>query len=175
MKRVILVTGGARSGKSRYALEFARTRGRKAFIATATACDEEMRERIAKHQAERSEEFLTIEEPFDLAGALQSLPGGTEVAVVDCLTVWLGNLMHRSGAAMEPPPEIDAFLDSLRNPPCDIIIVSNEVGMGIVPDNEMSRRFRDLAGALNVRVAKIADDVVLLVSGIPVHIKGTKL
>ncbi|MEI6971610.1 MAG: bifunctional adenosylcobinamide kinase/adenosylcobinamide-phosphate guanylyltransferase [bacterium] len=172
MGKVIMLTGGARSGKSRYALELVRSRGRKAFIATATACDGEMAERIARHREERSGDFVTIEEPMDLAGAVRSLPAGTDVAIVDCLTVWLGNLMHHSGGIAGQPPEVDAFLETLRNPPCDLVIVTNEVGMGIVPDNELGRKFRDLAGILNARVAGIAANVVLLVSGIPIHIKG---
>lgn len=172
MKKITLVTGGARSGKSRYALGAAQSGGRKAFVATATACDPEMAERIAKHRSERAKDFLTIEEPLNLAGALRSLPGDTEAAIVDCLTVWMGNLMHRYGTVDKHRPEIEAFLEVLNSPPCDLIIVTNEVGMGIVPDNEAGRRFRDLAGSLNARVAQIADTVVFLVSGVALTIKG---
>ena len=174
MGRIVMVTGGARSGKSRYALELAGRRNRKAFIATATACDSEMTERIARHRMERAKDFLTIEEPLDVASALGSVPIDTDVAVVDCLTVWMGNLMHRHGTTDKPFPEIDAFLEILKTPPCNLIIVTNEVGMGIVPDNEPGRSFRDLAGSLNARVARAADVVVLLVSGIPLTIKGEK-
>jgi len=174
MKKVILVTGGARSGKSRYALEYVSARKRKAFIATATACDEEMSDRIAKHREERAKDFLTIEEPLDLAKALRLLPHDTDVVVVDCLTVWMGNLMHRDGVGGRPQVEIEDLLEVLRNPSCDVILVTNEVGMGIVPDNEMGRCFRDLAGSVNARVAQIADTVVLLVSGVPLTIKGKK-
>ncbi|MEI6218794.1 MAG: bifunctional adenosylcobinamide kinase/adenosylcobinamide-phosphate guanylyltransferase [bacterium] len=172
MKKVILVTGGARSGKSRYALEYVSAKKRKAFIATATAFDKEMSERITKHREERSKDFLTIEEPIDLAKALRSLPRDTDVVVVDCLTVWMGNLLHRDGAGGRHQLEIEDLLEVLRSPPCEVILVTNEVGMGIVPDNEMGRYFRDIAGSVNARVAQIADTVVLLVSGVPLIIKG---
>lgn len=175
MKTILLLTGGARSGKSRFALEAVPAGARKAFIATATACDGEMVERIAKHRAERATDFLTIEEPIDLAKALRSLPRDTDVAIIDCLTVWMGNLMHRYGEEEKPLLEIESFIEVLNNPPCNLILVTNEVGMGIVPDNEMARRFRDWAGRLNARVAQIADTVVLLVSGIPLTIKGEGL
>lgn len=167
------MTGGVRSGKSRFALAAAMPGKKRVFIATATACDAEMAQRIARHRKERVDDFLTIEEPLDLAGALRSVPAGTDVAVVDCLTVWLGNLMHHHGATTESFEQVGAFLGELANATCHVIIVTNEVGMGIVPDTEMGRRFRDLAGNLNAGVAQIADDVVLLVSGIPLAIKGT--
>ena len=174
-RRLTLVTGGARSGKSRFALESAMPRARKAFIATATPCDKEMAARIARHRSERGADFLTIEEPLDLAGALGALPRDMDVAVVDCLTLWLGNLMHKYGGIREDDcPEIEALVEALRSPPCDLLVVTNEVGMGIVPENEAARTFRDVAGRLNARVARMADNVVLLVSGIPVTIKGTE-
>ena len=170
MKRT-LVTGGGRSGKSRYALDLALPRDSKAFIATAEPLDDEMRARIAKHREDRGEEFITIEEPFDLAAALQSLPEGTEVAVIDCLTVWLGNLVHRHRSGEGGFPEVPALVEVLRDPPCDLIIVTNEVGMGIVPNSEIARRFRDLAGTVNQTVAALADEVVLMVSGVPLVVK----
>lgn len=175
MGKVILVTGGARSGKSNYALASAMSGRKRAFIATATACDAEMAERIAKHRLERADGFLTIEEPLDLAGALRSLPAGTDAVIVDCLTVWMGNLMHHHGAAEQTFPQVVEFLKAIRNVSCDLLIVTNEVGMGLVPDNEMGRNFRDMAGRLNAQVAQIADVVVLLVSGIPLTIKGKSI
>lgn len=171
MKRILLITGGVRSGKSRYALAAAKPYARRAFVATAVALDEEMTHRIRRHQAERRGKFATVEEPEDLAGALQSIPAGTGVAVIDCLTVWLGNLMHRHGASRRAFPEMSAFLRALKSPPCDLIIVTNEVGFGIVPENAMARAFRDMAGTLNRRVAERATDVILMISGIPVSIK----
>ena len=171
MHRIVLVTGGARSGKSRYAMDAARPYQRRAFIATAIPFDEEMKDRIAKHRADRRDEYLTIEEPVDLASAIAALPPGLNVALIDCLTVWLGNLVHHYGPETSWFPEIDAFLDVLARPPCNMVIVTNEVGMGIVPDNPMARAFRDLAGRANALVAAAANEVVLLVSGIPVVIK----
>jgi adenosylcobinamide kinase/adenosylcobinamide-phosphate guanylyltransferase len=172
MKKIVLVTGGSRSGKSRYAMETALWYGRRAFIATGTACDGEMAQRIAAHRAERGERFVTIEEPTDLAGALGRLPPGTEVALLDCLTVWVGNLMHAHGDEAATYPEMEALYKALEDPPVDVILVTNEVGSGIVPANAMARRFRDLAGTVNQRVAARADKVVFCVSGIPVTIKG---
>lgn len=175
MRRVVVITGGARSGKSRYALDLARRRdGKKAFVATAEPTDDEMRERIRRHREARGESFTTVEEPLELGPAIRSLPAGTEVAVVDCLTVWLGNLMHRRPSGDAGLPQVASFLEAVRDPPCDLVIVTNEVGMGIVPDNEAARRFRDLAGALNQEIAALADRVVLMVSGVPVVVKDRK-
>jgi len=171
MRRISLVTGGGRSGKSSYALRRADACARKAFIATAQACDEEMRERIERHRRDRPGSFVTIEEPVDLAGAVRAVPQDTEVAVIDCLTVWLGNLV-RDGDLPDEPQEVADFLQVLEDPPCDLIIVTNEVGMGIIPANALARRFRDVAGRLNQRVARLADDVILVVSGIPLALKG---
>jgi len=172
LSRVTLVTGGARSGKSRHALALMEPYARRAFIATAEAIDEEMRDRIARHQAERADSFLTVEAPLHLGEAIRALPEGVEAAVVDCLTVWLGNLMHHYGedeAALGA--RVEELIAALRQPPCDLVIVTNELGMGIVPDNELARRFRDLAGWLNQDVAELADAVVLVVSGVPLHLK----
>jgi len=177
MGKIILITGGARSGKSSHALATAMESYEcRAFIATAEALDDEMRERIAKHKSERRNFFDTIEEPVDLMAAFGKLFMQTEVAIIDCLTVWLGNLFHRNqddSAAVRRI--IDAFADDLKarkNRLCDLIFVTNEVGWGIVPENRLSRDYRDLAGHLNRRVAEISDQVVLCVSGIPVEIKG---
>jgi adenosylcobinamide kinase/adenosylcobinamide-phosphate guanylyltransferase len=168
-----MLTGGARSGKSRRALELARARdGRKAFIATAEVTDEEMRARIERHKLERGPDFDTVEAPLDLAGALRTLPPDTAVAVVDCLTVWVGNLMHHRGAEAEEYAEIGEFLAAIEAPPCDLIVVTNELGMSIIPANAMARRFRDLAGRLNQEVARRADRAVLMVSGLPLQLKG---
>jgi adenosylcobinamide kinase/adenosylcobinamide-phosphate guanylyltransferase len=170
---VTLITGGSRSGKSRYALEQARGYKRPAFVATAIPFDAELRDRIARHQVERHPRFTTIEAPYDLAAALRSLPDGTDAAVIDCLTVWLGNLVHRYGDAQTDCAELGAFLAAIEAPPCDLWIVTNELGSGIVPDSALSRRFRDVAGRLNQDVARRADRVVLLVCGCPVAVKGT--
>ncbi len=172
MNSITLVTGGARSGKSRYAVEKALRFEKRVFIATAVAFDDGMRRRIAAHRAERAGRFITIEEPHDLAGAFDRVSPDTDVVLVDCLTVWLGNLMHRHGDDEDEFSEVQPFIDRLQARTFDTIVVTNEVGDGIVPENETARRFRDLAGRLNQDVARIADCVVLTVCGIPTAIKG---
>ena len=172
MNRIVLITGGARSGKSRYALNEAERASKRAFIATAERTDDEMRARISRHQKERGSAYITVEEPLDLASALDRIPADIEVAVVDCLTVWLGNLMHYRSSAKDAYDEVDAFLGVIKAPPCKLVIVSNEVGMGLVPESAMGRRFRDLAGQVNQAVAAMADRVVFMVSGVPIPAKG---
>jgi len=168
---ITFVTGGARSGKSRYALDLAGGYARPAFIATAEPFDDEMRDRIQRHREEREERFFTIEEPVDLAGALRRLPPGTEIAIVDCLTVWLGNLLHRreDGEEIE---ETEAFLEALADVPCPLVVVSNEVGFGGIAMSPMGRTFTDLLGRLNQEVAARADRAVMIVSGLPLFLKG---
>ena len=166
---ILLVTGGSRSGKSRFALDRALRYPRRVFIATAEAFDDEMRARIERHRAERGDTFRTLEEPRCLADALLSVRDA-DVILVDCLTVWLGNLMHYGGA----DEEIPLFLDALRRVSADVILVTNEVGMGIIPHDAMTREYRDRAGFLNQDVAARADEVVFTVSGIPMTIKGAQ-
>jgi adenosylcobinamide kinase / adenosylcobinamide-phosphate guanylyltransferase len=170
MRKITLITGGGRSGKSGLALSRAEHYGSRAFIATAEPIDGEMQERIARHKQERAHSFITIEEPIDLDAALGKVPVGVEVVVVDCLAVWVGNLMHHC-----PPREQEAigrFIDGIGKTTIDLILVTNEVGMGIIPDNEMSRQYRDLLGMVNQRIAAVAHEVILMVSGIPLVIKG---
>lgn len=171
MKRIILVTGGSRSGKSKHALKLAAPYNNKVFIATAEATDDEMRARIELHRRERDPSFLTLEEPVELAATLKSLPEGTEVAVLDCITVWLANLAHRDKIIDGICPEIDAFLDTLDTPVCHLILVTNEVGMGIIPGDSVTRRFRDKAGAVNQELAQRAHEVIFTVCGIPLRVK----
>jgi adenosylcobinamide kinase/adenosylcobinamide-phosphate guanylyltransferase len=144
----------------------------RVFLATATAFDGEMADRIARHRRERAERFTTVEAPLDLATALAHLPSETDVALVDCLTVWLGNLFERHGAERESFEEVAAFLRVIESPPCDLVVVTNEVGMGIVPENALARRFRDVAGRLNSEVAARANRVALMVCGLPIWAKG---
>jgi adenosylcobinamide kinase/adenosylcobinamide-phosphate guanylyltransferase len=165
---LVLVGGGARSGKSRWALERARKRGgRLVYIATAEALDDEMSARIAKHRAERDSAFQTIEEPLDLARSLRSADG--DAIVVDCLTLWLSNRMHAS---------LDQTLDQTEDAiaaaaaqKAEVIVVTNEVGCGIVPENALAREFRDLAGIMNQRFAEAADEVYWMVFGQPLRVK----
>lgn len=174
MNSVTLNTGGARSGKSRYALSLASQYEKRGFIATAVACDDEMKARIKAHKKERGSSFITIEEPYKITDAVHSLGEKLECIVLDCVTVWLGNIMHTYGEGAEIYPEAERFIESLGKPPCDLIIVTNEVGTGIIPHNSLARQFRDTAGSVNQRIADLSDTVVLMVSGIPVFIKGKK-
>ncbi len=169
--RLTLITGGARSGKSRFALHLAAPYDMRVFIATAQVLDAEMEDRIRRHQEERKDRFATMEEPLDLAGAVRRIPEGTGVAVIDCMTVWLGNLMHHQNVESEDAPSIAAFLDAISMPPCDVVIVTNEVGSGLVPPDAMSRRFRDIAGYLNRKIASVADEVYLVACGLPLKLK----
>lgn len=169
--RVTFVIGGTRSGKSSFALrEASRLAGRKVFVATARAFDAEMEERIEKHRAERGADWETCEEPVDLAGAVRKVSLTHDVALIDCLTLWLSNLLGERDTAQRAQ---DDFVDSLKalERGTHLFVVSNEVGMGIVPENALAREFRDVAGRLNQRVAEAASEVFLVVAGIPVKIK----
>ncbi|HSP70190.1 MAG TPA: bifunctional adenosylcobinamide kinase/adenosylcobinamide-phosphate guanylyltransferase [Bryobacteraceae bacterium] len=157
---VVLVGGGSRSGKSRWALDRARKRGgRLVFIATAESLDEEMAGRITKHRADRGEEFQTIEEPLELARAIRSVQG--DAIVVDCLTLWLSN-----GAG-----DVEDAISAAQEHTGEVIFVTNEVGCGIVPDNALAREFRDRAGFVNQRFAEAADEVYWMVFGQPLRVK----
>lgn len=164
------VLGGARSGKSRHAEALVRSLspGPWTYIATAQAFDAEMEERIARHRADRGDGWVTVEAPHDLAGALVSAGGGPGAVLVDCLTLWLTN---RLLAEADLSAETDAFVAVLRRTAAPVVLVSNEVGLGIVPDNALSRRFRDAAGRLHQAVATTADRVTLVVAGLPVAVK----
>jgi adenosylcobinamide kinase/adenosylcobinamide-phosphate guanylyltransferase len=164
---VILIGGGARSGKSRYALEKARSiPGTRIFVATAQPSDEEMTARIRSHRQERGEEFTTIEEPIELPRIISETK--FDVLVIDCLTLWLSNIMFA------PPKncDIEALEKAVESAAGTIIFVTNEVGSGIVPtDHALSREFRDRAGILNQRIASLACEVYLMVFGQPLRIK----
>ncbi|MCG3112642.1 MAG: bifunctional adenosylcobinamide kinase/adenosylcobinamide-phosphate guanylyltransferase [Candidatus Manganitrophus sp. SB1] len=173
MNRLILILGGARSGKSRFALERGETLGEeKIFIATARPSDAEMARRIERHRRERPEGWKTLEEPLHLADRLQSMQG-KGVAVIDCLTLWLSNLLTAVGEDEEKIlGAIDRLVSVARSVNFSIIAVSNEVGLGIVPtDHSLSRLFRDLSGLLHQRWAAEADEVFWMMAGIAVPIK----
>ncbi len=163
---IILIGGGARSGKSRYALEKARgIAGTRAFVATAQAFDEEMTTRIRLHQEDRGGDFTTIEEPIELARVITA--SNFDVLVVDCLTLWLSNIMFADRF-----DQIDALIAASKVTMGTVIFVTNEVGSGIVPtDHALARDFRDRAGILNQRIAAIAQEVYLMVFGQPLRIK----
>ncbi|GAA0310032.1 bifunctional adenosylcobinamide kinase/adenosylcobinamide-phosphate guanylyltransferase [Rhodovulum strictum] len=168
MGHVILVTGGARSGKSSHAeARVAALPGERVYIATARPEDDEMRARIAHHIARRGPGWLTLEEPFDLAGALDRTDGRGP-RLVDCLTLWLANLMF---ADRDWSPEADLLIAALARQNSPVVLVSNEVGMGIVPENALARAFRDAQGWLNQRVAAMANEVEFVVAGLPLRLK----
>jgi len=166
---VTLVLGGARSGKSRMALERAESLpGELVYIATAEALDAEMSDRIARHRAERGARWQTVDAPLDLAGALLRGDVAGKVIVVDCLTLWLSNLMLRD---QDVVGATSAFLEALARRQGTVLLVSNEVGMGIVPENALARRFRDEAGRLNQAMARAADEVVFVCAGLGLRMK----
>lgn len=164
------VIGGARSGKTSYALaKAAETPAeRRVMIATAQALDEEMAARIARHRLERGDDWLTVEAPLALAEAVGDLRPG-DVAVIDCLTLWLSNLLLGD---IEVRPAVDELCTALKASSASVIVVTNEVGQGIVPDNTLARRFRDEAGWMHQAIAAAADRAVLVVAGLPVILKA---
>ena len=165
---IILVTGGARSGKSARAESRARGfPGRPVYIATAEALDAEMSERIARHRARRGSEWIEREAPLALVEALDETDGGG-ARLIDCLTLWLSNLMHANRDWSQEASRLAQALGCQRSP---VVLVTNEVGSGIVPDNALARAFRDAAGLTNQMIAKAADEVELVVAGLPMRVK----
>jgi adenosylcobinamide kinase/adenosylcobinamide-phosphate guanylyltransferase len=167
---LILVGGGARSGKSRHALHLARQCGaRLAFIATAAPADDEMKDRIALHRNERGPEFTTLEEPLAVVSVIKAQAPHFDAVVVDCLTLWLSNAMHATPDIIEQ--EGVHLVQAAASAPAPVILVTNEVGCGIVPENALARKFRDQAGKLNQQAAEAAAEVYWMVFGIPFKVK----
>lgn len=163
------VLGGARSGKSRHAEALVeRLPSPWTYIATAEAYDDEMAERIALHRSRRGAGWETIDAPHQLAASLTAVPAERAV-LIDCLTLWLTNRMLAEADLEAESAELEAAMRTREAP---LVLVSNEVGLGIVPDNALARRFRDAQGRLNQRIAAIADEVVLMVAGLPLKVKG---
>jgi len=157
-----LILGGARSGKSRHALDLARAvPGPVAFVATAEERDDDMAARIARHRAERPPHWLTVEAPLDLVGGCRKAAARADLVLVDCLTLWLSN-----GSC-----DVEATIQAAGEQTAEVIFVTNEVGGGIVPDNAMAREFRDRAGVMNQRFAEAADEVYWMVFGQPLRVK----
>ena len=172
MGKITFISGGARSGKSRFALELAKTRGRKiAFIATAQALDTEMQRRIALHKKSRPGEWQTYEEPLNLLPLVKKIGIRFEVIIIDCLTLLVSNLLLAKTPPKQIENKISMICSALKKAKAEAIIISNEVGMGIVPDNMLSREFRDIAGRVNQLVAQNANEAVLLFSGLPLKVK----
>jgi len=171
-KKIYFITGGARSGKSSFAEQLAaEVDGRRAYVATAQALDEEMAARIAKHRMDRGNAWDTYEEPLAVAELLAKLSARYSVVLLDCLTLWLSNVMAHTetdGAVADRAAEL---VGAVRGFSGTCIIVSNEVGLGIVPDNALARKFRDMAGMINQKMALAADEVYFTAAGIPIRIK----
>lgn len=168
-----LITGGSRSGKSAHALALASESGarRKYFVATAEALDEEMARRIEHHRRTRSSEFQTIEEPRDPRSAIAALAGRADLVVLDCLTLWISNLMGLELSDEAILHEADGLAETLAAVSFSTIVVTDEVGSGLVPDNEIGRRFRDLLGWTNQKIARAAEQVLLMAAGYPLRVK----
>ena len=179
MAKLILITGGARSGKSDYAqLRAEAIPGQHFFLATCPAIDEEMADRIARHKQDRRNGlWQTIEEEYDLTEVIEKLPGGS-VCLLDCLTLWINNLMYLSEIAKKEFTEdmmqeqTRELLDAVESYAGTILMVSNEVGMGVVPDSPVARKYRDCVGRSNQMIASAADEVILVSCGLPLFLKG---
>lgn len=182
----MLILGGARSGKSAIAERMARDMGgRIAFLATAEARDEEMRRRIEAHRSARPPGWRTVEEPLELAGTLRRCAGESDVILVDCLTLWLSNHLCRLAApegcedwrpeverlALELEGQLSDLLEVVRSEAVTVLVVSNEVGLGLVPATPLGRAYRDLLGTFNRRLAAEAQEVLLMVAGLPIDVK----
>lgn len=170
-QEIILITGAARSGKSRHAEARAAALGaRRLYLATAEARDEEMAERIAAHRQRRGDGWITFEEPLELTAALLAQRGRVDCVLVDCVTIWLSNLLLGRDLA-HAEIRVDELVRTLPSLDFHVLLVTNEVGWSIVPDNALARQFRDLAGWANQRLAASASEVVLTVAGLPMTIK----
>ena len=169
MNRIYLITGGVRSGKSKLGLRLAEKAEKPYFIATAWAGDDEMAKRIKNHKAERSEKWTTIEERFDIAKAIKdAVDNNADLVVIDCITLWVTNIMLGN-------KNVDVFVEHLINElekvNVTIVMVTNEVGLGIVPEAKLARDYRDLLGSINQKLAEVSTDVLFMVSGIPMKVK----
>ncbi len=174
--KITFVIGGARSGKSSFVLdEVSKLEGTRAYIATGEALDDEMQDRIRKHKEDRGPEWTTYEEPVEIVNILSDIKDKYSAVVIDCLTLWLSNIMLQHQDTTVQVNSLLQTLESLNSSNSsnglNLYIVSNELGMGIVPENAMAREFRDLTGFLNQKVAAIADEVYLVTAGIPMKIK----
>lgn len=166
---VILIVGGARSGKSHYGEKLVEQSGKKpVYLATAEARDDEMLDRINVHQQRRSDHWQTIEEPFEIAEIIEEMAAPDTIILIDCLTLWLSNLMTEQKDVASALKRLLICLENTKGP---VILISNEVGLGIVPDNALARSFRDEAGRINQAVASTASDVLFMVAGLPICLK----
>ena len=173
MKEKILVIGGCRSGKSRNAIELAEKipGSKKIFIATCMPLDDEMKERIDHHKKERDKSWRTVESSLELPEAINENSRKGDIILVDCLTLWINNILMETKDPDIIHQRIHKLIFAIKKAKCPIILVSNEVGAGIVPENGLARQFRDLAGFTNQKVAECSDSVIWMIAGIPVSIK----
>jgi adenosylcobinamide kinase/adenosylcobinamide-phosphate guanylyltransferase len=174
VRKIVFILGGARSGKSTFALrEASAAEGSKVFIATAEALDNEMRLRIDNHKKERDKAWVTLEEPLHISRRMNDVKDSYDIILIDCLTLWVSNIMH---AGFDINKTVSTLIDIIsQDSPSLLYIVSNEVGMGLVPESELARAYRDNLGYLNRKVAEAATDVYFLAAGIPLRIKGSNI
>jgi adenosylcobinamide kinase / adenosylcobinamide-phosphate guanylyltransferase len=174
LKETTFIIGGCKSGKSRHALFLAERVQtlEKIFIATGVAFDVEMKDRISRHRQERNRDWKTVEAPVKLAEAIARNSGNGHLLVVDCLTLWINNLLVENLSPKNISDHADKLVQVLQSLDGPVIVVSNDVGGGIVPENPLARQFRDLAGSTNQKIAACADHVIWMVAGIPVNVKG---
>jgi len=175
-KKTILLTGGSRSGKSKRALALGNEHaGKKYFIATAETLDQEMKDRVQRHKDERGPEWITLEEPLDPTKTMLKIaPGSNDVVLLDCLTLWLSNMLMQEMDDTGILSKVKTLIETCKKVPFTVIVITNEIGAGIVPGDPLSRKFRDLAGEINQEFATGFDEVVHMVSGIPVTIKAAE-
>jgi len=167
----ILIGGGVRSGKSAFAVSLARRLGdRRVFVATAQALDDDMRERISRHQRERGATFVTLEAPIELAATLRRLED-IDVVVVDCLTIWLANLLVRGAEASRIATEVEELALLLPGLPFHVVMVTNEVGMGVHPETGLGRTFRDVVGHAHQRLVRVADEIYFAALGVMLRLQ----
>lgn len=174
MKETMLVTGGCRSGKSAYAQRAAEAMAvtDRYFLATCQPADEEMRQRVARHQQDRGDQWQTLECPLDIEAVLRGMENDQAVVLVDCLTLWMSNLLAVTEDPAVTERRLDGLAGAVAQSAASVILVSNEVGCGIVPENPLARLYRDMVGLANQRLARQVDHVVWMVSGMPVMVKG---
>jgi adenosylcobinamide kinase/adenosylcobinamide-phosphate guanylyltransferase len=174
LKEIVFVIGGCRSGKSSHALQTAEKMpgNRKIYLATCVPQDDEMKQRVAKHQKERSQNWVTVEEPLHLPEVILENSLKADVMLVDCLTLWVSNLLMETDDEKQLEKRIAQLIGSLEKATGPIVLVSNEIGTGIVPENKLARQYRDIIGLVNQAVAKTASKVIWMVAGIPVTVKG---
>lgn len=173
MGNLVFITGGVRSGKSRFAVELAmKTGGRVLFVATCVPGDDEMRARVAAHRKARPAEWTTVEECADVGAAIAGTAGRFDTVVVDCLTLFVSGLLAAGESDGSITGKVDKIAAAAAASPARVVVVSNEVGSGVVPVSGLGRRFRDVAGAANQALARAAQEAYLMVSGLAVPLKG---